>query len=332
VPFRKYLAAAAVILPLCGVACAADAPLLTLRKTSPLAGVEGRIDHMAADIKSKRLFVAALGHGSVEIVDTEAGKVVKSITGLREPQGIAFLPDSNRLAVACGGDGTVHFYDGTTYRPIKILDFKEDADNLRYDANAKRLYVGYGAGALGVIDAETLKIVGDIPLTVHPESFQLETDGNCIFVNLPGAKEVAVIDREKRSVIGHWPLVDAAANFPMALDETNHRLLIACRKPAKMLVFETGTGKQMTSVNIVGDCDDLFLDKQKKCVYASGGLGSISILAQKSADTYTPLTAVDTAPGARTAFLLQDEGLLFVAVPRKNTQKCELRVFESVRH
>jgi DNA-binding beta-propeller fold protein YncE len=295
----------------------------------PLPGVKGRIDHMAVDPKGKRLFVAALGNGSLEFVDIAAGKVVASITGLQEPQGISFMPEFNRLAVACGGDGSVRFYDGTTFNPVKTLDFKDDADNLRYDPVAKLLYVGYGAGGLGVIDAAKLEKIENIPLANHPESFQLESKGNRIFVNLPGSKEVAVIDRSKSAVIAHWPLMDAAANFPIALDEANHRLFVACRQPAKMLVLDTDTGKQTASADIAGDCDDLFYDPARKYAYASGGAGSLTILAQEGPDTYTPLADVKTAPGARTSFFARDLGLLFVAVPLRAGQKCELRLFRT---
>ena len=104
------------------------------------------------------------------------------------------------------------------------------------------MYVGYGDGALAVIDPEKVKKLADIKLDGHPESFQLEAQGKRIFVNVPSASQVAVIDREKRAVVARWDVKQAGANFPMALDEANHRLFLGCRQPAKVLVLDAEAG------------------------------------------------------------------------------------------
>src|SRR5437016_1767248 len=157
---------------------------LTQVQTIPLDGVEGRIDHFGLDAKGKRLFVAALGNNTVEVIDLAAGKATQRITGLQAPQGIAFAPESNRLAVANDKDGTVRLYDGTSLRQVKSVDLKDDADNVRYDAEARRFWVGYGSGGLAAIDPDSGKVLADVKLDAHPESFQLETKGKRIFVNV----------------------------------------------------------------------------------------------------------------------------------------------------
>jgi hypothetical protein len=192
-----------------------------LIQTVPLLNVNGRIDHLAYNSQAGRLLVAALENNTVEVIDLAAGKVVHKIEGLHEPQGILSL--NGEIVVASGGDGSCRFYDGETYKQAKSADCKEDADNVRYDAGAKRVYVGYGGGALGVIDPEKGAKVGDIKLDGHPESFQLESKGKRIFVNVPRAGHIAVVDRAKGAVVAKWKL-SAQSNFPMALDEEGHRL------------------------------------------------------------------------------------------------------------
>jgi len=303
----------------------------TLRLTQSVAvpDVNGRIDHLSVDAPGQRLFVAALGNNTVEVVDLNAGKVVRSLRGFSEPQGLLFLPEFNRLYVANGGDGTVRVFDGTTFASIATLKFEDDADNLRYDATAKQVYVGYGSGALGIIDATKDTVVGSIPLTAHPESFQIEANGPRIFVNLPGSHTVAVIDRRHRQVIGHWPLGLVAANFPMALDEAGHRAFIACRTPARLLVFDTETGKELQKLELHGDCDDVFFDAKHHRVYASCGEGFLDVFARVGTGEYTPQTRVKTEPRGRTSFF--DGTRIFVAVPRSGTTDAKLLGFEIMR-
>jgi outer membrane protein assembly factor BamB len=187
--------------------------------------------------------------------------------------------------------------------------------------------VGYGEGGLAAIDPESGKQVADIKLDAHPESFQLETNGKRIFVNVPNAGHVAVVDRETGTVIEKIPMKEARANFPMALDEADHRLFIGCRKPAELLVLDMETGKTVASVDIVGDTDDLFYDAANKRIYVSGGEGRVTVISQVSADNYDVAGQVATAPGARTSFFVPETGTLYVAVPHRGAQKTELRAF-----
>lgn len=306
----------------------ADEPL-HLIETIRLPGVDGRIDHMALDVMGQRFFVAALGNNTVEVVDLNAHKVVHSIRGLREPQGVAFLNDLELIAVASGGDGTVRFFDATSYHSTGMIDFQADADNLRYDLARQRLYVGYGNGAIGVIDAASKKHLGDIKLAAHPESFQLETNGTRIFINVPGAGHVAVIDREKATVVTRWPIKDASANFPMALDETNRRLFVGCRKPARLAVLDTQTGTTITSLDVAGDTDDVFYDAVAKRIYVSGGEGAVTVVAQNDLNTFEVVGKVATAPGARTSFFAPKSRRLYVALPHRGKQEAEIRVFQA---
>ena len=296
--------------------------------TIPMSEVEGRIDHLAVDLAGKRLFVAALGNNTVEVIDIDAKHVIKSITGLREPQGIRFLPDRNRVVVANGGDGSTVFYDGTSLSAVQTAKTSGDADNVRYDPKTSRVYVGYGDGALGAFDPDG-KPLGTIKLAAHPESFQLESAGPRIFVNVPSAGHVAVIDRDKQTVSATWRVSAAGANYPMALDEADRRLFLGCRRPAKLLVYDAQAGTLVTSVDIVGDTDDLFYDAAKKRLYVIGGEGFITVLEQQDADHYRQVQKIPTSAGARTGLFVPELGKLFLAVPHRGTQRAEIRVFET---
>src|SRR6266478_1196161 len=156
----------------------------------------------------------------------------------------------------------------------QLRSYGDDADNLRYDSDRKRIYVGHGSGALGEIDEQGNK-VGEIKLDAHPESFQLEKDTPRIYVNLPKSRKIAVLDRDKRTILATWPLGMMLANYPMALDQADHRLFVMTRFPARLLVFDTATGKTVQRLPAVGDCDDMFYDQIRKRIYASGGEGAI---------------------------------------------------------
>ena len=298
---------------------------ITLERTIALPGVAGRIDHFCADGAGARLFVAALGNNTVEVVDLKQGKVVRSLTGFAEPQGVLYLPDLNRLYVAGGGDGTLRILDGATFATIKTVSVGDDADNLRTDPPGKQVYVGYGSGALGVVDAASGAVTARLPLDAHPESFQLEQAGPRIFVNVPGAHAVAVVDRHQQRVVANWPTGLAAGNFPMALDEMHHRLFVACRLPARLLVFDTGSGKEVARLDLHGDCDDLFHDAAHGRLYASCGEGFIDIFEPATAGQYKRVESVQTEPKARTCLCTGE--FLYLAVPRRGNQPAEIRCY-----
>lgn len=306
---------------------AAEPTGLKLAKTIPLPGVKGRFDHFAIDAKGQRLFMAALGNNTLEVIDLAAGQSLKSITGLHKPTGAFYLAEQNQIAVANGDDGTVKVFDGATYGLKTTVTALDDADNLRFDTKTKLIYAGYGDGALAIIDSATMKQTGSVKLAAHPESFQLEKEGSRIFVNVTDAKHIAVIDREKRNVIATWPMEKFQAHFPMALDEANHRLFVGCRKPARLAVLDTANGKLVSDLKISGDTDDLFYDARRKRLYVSCGEGFIDVIDQRDADTCQLRERMPTRAGARTSFFSVETDDFFLAVPMRGNQSAELHVF-----
>ena len=302
-----------------------DAAPLTLKQTIALPGVEGRFDHAAADPATHRLFFAALGNNTLEVVDVAAGKRLHTISGLKKPTGVVFLADENLLVVANGGDGTCGFFDGTTYAEKGRVTGVDDADNLRFDAKGKRIYLGFGDGALGVIDPATMKLTARIALAKHPESFQLERDGPRIFVNIPDARQIAVVDRAAGKVTATWPVDEFRANFPMALDEARHRVFIGCRAPARLLAFDTQSGKRVADAALSGDIDDLFFDAASSRLVASCGEGFVDVFRVDGSERIERTHRLPSAAGARTAFFADKLGYC-LAVPHRDGQGAEIRV------
>ncbi len=320
--------AVTALLLLGGVAHALLPDALVLRTRISLPNVNGRIDHLSADIQARRLFMAALGNHTVEVLSLPDGKRIHTISHLAEPQGILYDASTNRLFVACAQDGAAKVFDAGTFRLLHTVKFSGDADNIRPDARDHRIIVGYGDGALGLLDSNG-NSMGEIPLDAHPESFQLEKAGTRVFVNVPDRSEIQVADVVKKSVLSSWPVTSALKNYPMALDETHHRLLIGCRAPARMLVIDTESGKQTASIEIAGDTDDLFYDAAKSRVYVIGGEGFLDVFDQKGADRYVRVSHIATAPGARTGLFVPEWRKLFVAVPRHGNQSAEVLVYDA---
>ena len=327
--FRAMLRSVSVLLFgfLCHASSEANPGPLKLISTIPLPGVEGRFDHFSLDAKGKRLFVAALGNNSLEVIDLAEGKHLQSVRDLRKPQGVLCLPDLDRLCVACGEEGTCRIYELTTLKLLKTIGSLPDADNIRQDKGAPLVLVGYGDGALATIDLKKEEKVADTKLPSHPESFQIESIFSRIFVNLPEAKQIQLIDR-KSTRSATWPMEKFQANFPMALGDTGNCLLVGCRKPPRFVVLDKDSGKIIADYAISGDTDDLFFDARRKRIYVICGEGSVDIFEQLSRDQYKSLPKIPTATGARTGFFSSDLDQLFVAVPHRGNQQAEIRVFK----
>jgi DNA-binding beta-propeller fold protein YncE len=306
-----------------------SAPILQETARIALPGVKGRIDHLTADLEGKRLFVAALGNGSVEVIDAETAKAVQSLKGFGEPQELLFLAGSAQLVVTDAQGDHVTFVDATKLQPGGTVKVPEDSDNVRFEGTNSMVWIGAGSGrssALLGIEPGGRKIDRQIGLRGHPESFQIEQRGHRIFVNVPTAHVVQVLDRQRGVVTGDWS-VPAAANFPMALDENSQRLFVGTRTPARLIVYDIASGKPVATMHMVGDADDIFYDAAARRVYVSGGEGSVQVFRQETADAYTLIETVSTRTGARTSLFVPAWRKLFVAVPRRGQDAAEIRVF-----
>jgi hypothetical protein len=309
-----------------------EAPLVREVQEIPLPGVQGRIDHFTIDPKRKRVIFSGLGNNTVQVVDVFAGRMIHQIDGLSEPQGTLYLPEWDKLFVANSSDGHVNVYDGAKFELIDTIDFGDDSDpdNLRYDAIAKKVYIGYGEGAIGVIDPVTDKRLPTVyKFEGHPEGFQLETKGPRIFVNVADTKNIQVINRSTGKMIT-WSLpAGHSANFPMVLDEADRRVFIGTRKPSRLTVLDMDSGKVVASLPTAGDMDDMFYDSGRKRIYVAGGEGFLSVVQQVDADHYTDMGKFATALGTRTGFWYEKRDRLYIAAPPSGVLGARLLVFEA---
>jgi DNA-binding beta-propeller fold protein YncE len=304
------------------------AQALRLEAKIPLGNVAGRIDHMAIDLPRKRLFIAELGNNSVGVVDLDSRKVVHRLTGLKEPQGVAYVQATDTLYVANRGDGSVRIFRGADYTPAGRVELHSDADNIRFDRSANHIIVGYGNGGLAVIDAATNTSIGSMTLKAHPESFQLDPTTSDVFVNLPDERALTVMDRITGQERNSWAMPHAG-NFAMALDNERARVLTVFRDPAKLVAVSKQTGKVESEVNTCGDVDDLFFDAKRQRVYISCGEGFIDV-RDAGNPAYPRLSRIATVSGARTSFFVPEMDRLLLAVRAQAGQPAAIWIYSAV--
>lgn len=330
--------------------------LAGVRQTRPGVGVPGRLDHLAYDAGTSRLFVAALENGSLEVVDLAAGRRVRSIGDLHLPQGVAVVPAHHSIAVACGGDGTLHVFDSRSLEEGHTLYVGPDADNVRYDAGSDTLWVAYGgatSGAIAGYGPRAWNRLCEIPFGSHPESFQLEPNGARLFANLPkGVRavedgSVAVAGRRNCQIQTVIPLAGRARNFPLAFDAGCQRLFIASRRPARLIVIDTQRGAIIAEAPCIDDSDDLFYDARTGRVLVIGGgfrpdlqepgtaspcsppgeMGALEVFAVSRSGQLTHLSTTPTAPHARTGLLVPSRHAIYIAVPFRGDTEAEIREY-----
>jgi DNA-binding beta-propeller fold protein YncE len=317
---------------------AQDKEALRLVQTIPLPNVKGRIDHMDVDVDGKRLFLAGLENGSVEVVDLQAGKWLKSIPGLKKPQGIAYVPSLNKVFAASGDDGMLRVFRGDTLDLLDAIHLDLGPNRVAYDPRAKVLYVGYGGkdagkdyGEVGIIDAQTDKHLGDIKVDAHTAELLLDESGKTLFVFIPGASKVQVVDTTNREVVFTWP-VSAQRDGDGALDEKNHRLMIGTRTPPQMIVMDSRTGKEVANLPTVEGMDGVYFDPTRKRIYVSGGrdydVGYIFAYHQRDADHYETIGKIPTKSGAGTSFWSPELNRYYVAAPAHDNAEAAILVFE----
>jgi DNA-binding beta-propeller fold protein YncE len=248
----------------------------------------------------------------VGVIDLVESKVIKRLSGLKEPQGVSYVPSTDMLYVANAGDGSVHLFQGAGLSLADKIELGEDADNIRVDNAAGRVYVGFGNGGVAVIDASSREKIGEIKLKAHPESFQLDPASGKIWANVPDAGHVAVLDRGSGQQVATWPLKDVRANFPMAIDQGNQRVIIIARRPARLIAFAQD-GTIAAQSDTCGDSDDVFVDAKRKRTYVSCGEGFIDVF-ENQASAFQRLGRARTVPGARTSHFVAELDQLFLAV------------------
>jgi len=201
----------------------------------------------------------------------------------------------------------------------------------------KYFYVENGGGtdakmhALAIVDTKTFKVVGEVPGLSGDsnEGMVIDRAGKKLYVNLTGSDEVGVIDLDTRQIIAKWPLPDAHVGHAIALDEPHHRLFTATRKPPQFIVFNTDTGKVVTSLPCVGVNSDMSFDVARKRIYITGS-DTASVFEQHDADHYEHIAEVPTAYRAKSSIFVPELKRLYVADSGKGKPdaKLALQIFE----
>jgi DNA-binding beta-propeller fold protein YncE len=318
-PVRRRLPAIALIM-LPASACSAGPPTfdvhdphspLRLVRSIALPGVTGRIDHITVDAQARHLFVAEYGNGSVYEIDLGTGKVVGSIKGLHEPQGVAWLARQNELAVACG-DGTVTFYRSLDLQPVAAIRLGDDADDTRIDGRNGDLVVGFGSGGLAVIDPSTHAVIRQVKLPAHPEAFALL--GSRAVVNVPGAHAIITADLDRARILSTQSTLPLLSNYALAADPSGTRVAVSYRLPSVLAVIDAGLGAAIFTVKTCGDVDDVFY-RARRIVVVCGG-GAVELLDGGDGQNQV---RVNSGPGARTGLFVPQLDRLFVALPSRGS-------------
>jgi DNA-binding beta-propeller fold protein YncE len=348
-----------LVAPGFGASDAGAAEPLSLEARIPLGEVSGRIDHLAYDAKRGRLIVAELGNNSVSVLDLDRRTVVHRITGLKTPQGVAYLAATDTVYVASAGDGLVRRFKADDFAETVPTDLGDDADNIRIDRATNQVVVGYGAGGLAVLESASAQkdaaktgpssgetgpqsrdkgsarlgrhakgTSAEIPLPVHPEGFQLDPGGRRIFVNLAELGQVGVVDRTSGKLVATWRAPGLTSNFPIALDAPSERVLVAFRRPSRLVAFDANTGRVAATLDVCGDPDDLFTDARRR-LYLTCGAGAVDVLEQDGGG-YRRVGRIATGPGARTGLYVPERDRLYVAMPAANGQPAAIWVFRPI--
>jgi DNA-binding beta-propeller fold protein YncE len=333
----KKFALALVFAALSNWSANAQQPL-TLQRTITLPGVTGKFDHFALDREGKRLFAAATGKHSVEVIDLTSGKVQQSITGLGKPHGLAWVASTSSLYVSDGALAQLFVYKsqpGGRFELAGKLKLSDDADDMVYNDVTHLLFVGTGGSdnanpaQIAVINTTSFTLAGSIPVATHPEALEIDTQGQRVFANIAASSEVAVIDGAGKAINNHWKLTGASDNVPLAFDADHHAIYVACRQPAVLLAIGADSGKEISRLTTVGGADDLFYDAALRRVYVIGGAGEVHAY---QVDTHKKLQSVGvlrTATGSKTALFAPSQSLLYVGVPSMDGHDAEIRIYST---
>ncbi len=320
---RFTILAAALVVVAAGRSAAAP---LALVQTIPLKGVAGKLDHLAVDARGQRLFVANKPNNTLDVVDLKDGKLIKQIADQGKVSGVAYAADLDRIFVG-NGAGTCNAFDGKDYRQVFSTKLPQ-ADNVHYEPGSQRVYVAHGS-TLSILDAKSGDVKGKVELPGSCHGFQIDAREGKVFVNLTKPNQVAVVDVAKQEVIQKFPLTLAEGNSPLAHDARNGLVFVGCRKKPMVVIMDAKSGKELSSVAIPGDIDDLIFDARSGRMFASCGEGALAVI-QKKGDKYEVVEQAETPKSARTCTYSAALGRLYLGVPRQEGKDGpEVRVYDA---
>lgn len=309
---------------------------LQLSQTITLPGISGKFDHFAIDSAGHRLFAAATGNHSVEVIDLRTAKVVQSISGLVKPHGLAFVAETGSLYLADGALAELRVYKGNPFALQGTIKLSDDTDDMVYDEASHLLFVGHGGSdaanpaRIAIVDTEHFALVADLPTATHPEGLEIDPPSHRVFANIADSKEVAVISTASKEIVAHWKLTKAADNVPLAFDAEHQLLLVACRTPGTLIALDAASGREVSTAASAGGADDLFYDQDLRRAYLISGAGEVDSYQVDAAKSLHSLAVLHTAPGAKTALFVPSQKLLYVGVPGTGRHDAEIRAYATI--
>jgi YVTN family beta-propeller protein len=279
-----------------------------------LNGKPGTLDHLGADWKNSRLFVANQSNDTLDVVDVKNNKLVKQISGQKQIHGIAYAADLERIFLG-NGDGVCNVLDGRDYALLKSIPVP-DADSVRYDSRTRHAFVA-GDKRLAVIDAATLDLVTNIELPAPPHGFQIDGASPRGYVNTGVPCQVTVVDTDKNQVVTGYPLGAHKGIGPLTLDDADRRLFVGLRRDPRLAMLDQNSGKEVASIPIPEGSDDMSFDGDAKRIYISCSSGFVAVIRQIDADHYESVAMIATARGAKTSAYNPTTKRLYVVVPRQ---------------
>ncbi len=316
---------------------AQDKTPLKLVATIPLPALhDGDFDHFAPDVEGHRLFLTAEENEKVQVLDIRNNRLIHTIEDVKAPHAILFRKDLKKLFIVEGDASAVKVYDSDSYKLVGEIKLSIDADSIAYDPATSYLYVVNGGreahtpySLISVVDTNSSKKLRDIKINSNRvEAMVVEKSGPHLFCNITGQNAIGVLDRNKWALTATWRLpAGDTQNVAMALDEADHRLFVVTRKPGKLIVLDSSSGKVITSLPAVEMVDDMSYDPGQRRVYLAGDQ-FVDVFEQKDPDHYVLLAKIPGGFRAKTGILIPQLNRYYLAVPHHGHQDAEVRVYK----
>jgi DNA-binding beta-propeller fold protein YncE len=336
---QRFFRAGALLFAFATIVWSQQKEPLAFVQSIPFPGLhDGDFDQFADDLPGHRLFVAAEENSVIEVIDLRTNELIHTISDLKAPHSMLYRPDVKKLFVADSGAPEVKIYDGDSYKPTGAIKLPGNPDLIAYDATSRYIYVTNTKKSEGtqplnsyisVVDTSSSRNLADIAVdTAHIDALALEETGPRLFVNMSGKSAVGVMDREKRTMIATWSIAqEGQQNLALAFDATSHRLFTVTRKPSKMVVLDSDSGKIISSLPCVEMVDGAIFDSSSKRIYVAG-TEFVDVFQERDANHFDLVAHVLGGFRAKTALLIPELNQFYLAVPHHGEKSAEVRVFK----
>jgi len=269
-------------------------------------------DLLTFDGRRNLLYVAHTSNNSIDIVDTQARKVLGSIPGLAAVKQVALTSDPNVVFASASGSGEVALVDTKAMKVLARTSVNGSPDSIDYDsAHDAAVVASAGAKELSIIDRTTHKVTATVKLPGTPDLLTVDAKGGRVFVSINDKDEVAEVDLASLQVT-ELRGCDIKAPTGIAYDSDQGRLFVADR--ALVSVIDVVIDKCLGSVDIGNGVDQITLNPHKHHLYtANGGSRNLSVIDSISLQ---PLGEIGTGPSGDGVATDPATDLVYVIVGR----------------